>query len=268
MKKARLISIKAKHRALSLTEGLHKTFILGEEDDLKSIREYTYGDDIRKISWIITAKEKKPYVVEREELRSQNIIIVLLLDQDMLFKNKLEKVAEIYGLLGYSILYQKDKLNTYIITEKVEYFMKHKNTPLIVENSIEKIMNLDLEKTTLNPSKLTEIILRHKRSLVILIGDFFYSVNLLQISKKHKLAIIKVRDREEENPEKYEKFQLKSFDRKKKIPYLRKDMIKTYKKNLRDIDENLRIFISNKRIPHTKIYTDEDPYIKLKIMFS
>ncbi|WP_457644284.1 DUF58 domain-containing protein [Persephonella sp.] len=268
MTKGRLITIKAKHRALSLTEGLHKTFTIGEEDDLKSIREYTYGDDIRKISWIITAKERKPHVVEREELRSQNVIVVLLLDQDMLFKNKLEKVAEIYALIGFSVLYQKDKLNTYILSDKVEYFMKHKNTPVIVEDTVDKIMSLKLRKSILDLSKLPQILLKHRRSHVILIGDFCYPVDLLHISKKHRLAIIKVRDREEENPAKYEKYQLKSFDGKRKIPFLRKDMITTYIKNLHSIDSELRLFMFNRRIPHTTIYTDEDPYIKLKIMFS
>lgn len=268
MKKGRLITIKAKHRALSLTEGLHKTFTIGEEDDLKSIREYTYGDDIRKISWIITAKERKPHVVEREELRSQNVIIVMLLDQDMLFKNKIEKVAEVYALIGFSVLYQKDKLNTYIITDKIEYYMKHKNSPVIVENSIDKIMKLKLKKTRLDLSKLPDTLLKHRRSYVILIGDFCYPVDLLHISRRHRIAIIKVRDREEENPDKYEKYQLKSFDGRKKIPYLRRDMISTYKKNLHRIDSDLRAFMFNKRIPHTTIYTDEDPFIKLKIMFS
>ncbi|WP_457623449.1 DUF58 domain-containing protein [Persephonella sp.] len=268
MKRGKLISIKAKHKALSLTEGIHKTITTGDEDDLKSIREYTYGDDIRRISWIITAKEKKPHVVEREELRSQNVIIVVLLDQDMLFKNKIEKTAEIYGILAYSILYQKDKLHSYILTDSIDNYNSTRNTTETVENFINRIFNLDLKTKKINPNLIKDISNKHKRSLLILIGDFCYPVDLILPSKKHKIAIVKVRDREEENPEKYEKYQLKSFDLKRKIPFLRKDMVKTYRENLIKIDSELRSFAFNKRIPISTIYTDEDPLIKLKVMFS
>lgn len=128
-------------------------------------------------------------------------------------------MAEIYALIGFSVLYQKDKLNTYILTDSVDYYMKHKNTPVIVEDAVERIMSLKLKKKTLDLSILPQVLLKHKRSYVILIGDFCYPVDLLHISRKHRIAIIKVRDREEENPEKYEKYQLKSFDGKRRIPF-------------------------------------------------
>ncbi|WP_029521095.1 DUF58 domain-containing protein [Persephonella sp. IF05-L8] len=268
IEKSKIISLKAQHKVLSSLEGIHKAIIFGEEDDLKNIREYTYGDNVKRINWIITAKERKPYVVEREELKSQNIIIVLLLDQEMLFKNKLDKVSEIFAILGYSALYHKDKLHTYIFTDKIEKYFPHKNHPQHITNILDFIYSLDIKHKKIDTENIYRLINRHKRSLVILIGDFVYPMNILNIASKHKLSVICVRDKEEENPSGYTGFQLKSFDEKRKIPLLVSPMVKIYKRNLEKLDENLRHQIVLKRIPFQKIFTDEDPFIKLKLMFS
>ncbi|SNZ02979.1 Protein of unknown function DUF58 [Persephonella hydrogeniphila] len=268
MDKKRIITIKIRQKVLSFFEGQHRALKFGEEDDLKNIREYTYGDNVKRINWIITAKEKKPYIVEREERKSQNIIVVLLLDQEMLYENKIDKLVEVYSIIGFSALYQKDKLYTYILTDRVETFIKHRNSFSLIDDAVDEILNLELKNKKLNLKELERYLLKHKRSYVILIGDFVYPVDLTKISGKHKIAIIKIRDRTEENPEKFTGYQLKSFDEKRKIPYLIKPMVNTYRKNLKEIDEKLRQFTVLKRIPVKTIYTDEDPFLKLRLMFS
>ncbi|NPA58638.1 MAG: DUF58 domain-containing protein [Aquificae bacterium] len=266
--KSRIITIKIKQKVLSLIEGRHQVLKFGEEDDLKNIREYTYGDNVKRINWIITAKEKKPYVVEREELKSQNIIVCLFVDQEFLFKNKLDKLIEVYGIIGYSALYQRDRLFTYIFGEGLEKEYKHRNLPSTVDQVIREIYSMDLKNKRLDLTDLEGVLAKHKRSLVVLIGDFFYRVNLLKIASKHKVKIIKIRDRDEENPENYTGYQLKSFDGKKKIPYLVKPMVKTYRSNLQKIERYLRQQIVLKKIPSKTIYTHEEPLVKLKTLFS
>jgi len=266
--KSRIITIKIKQKVLSLLEGRHQVLKFGEEDDLKNIREYTYGDNVKRINWIITAKEKKPYVVEREELKSQNIIVCLFIDQEFLFKNKLDRLVEVYGIIGYSALYQRDRLFTYIFGEGLEREYTHRNMPSTVDQVIKDIYSMELKEKRLDLTGFETVLARHRRSLVVLIGDFFYEVNLLKVASKHRVKIIKIRDNEEENPENYMGYQLKSFDGKKKIPYLVKPMVKTYKNNLHRIDHQLRQQAVLKKIPVRTIYTSEDPLVKLKTLFS
>ncbi|WP_457625155.1 DUF58 domain-containing protein [Persephonella sp.] len=268
MNRRKIITIKIRQKVLSFFEGQHRTLKFGEEDDLKNIREYTYGDNVKRINWIITAKEKKPYVVEREERKSQNIIVVLLMDQEMLYGKKIDKLIEVFSIIGFSALYQKDKLNTYIITDKVEEFVKHRNSFSLIDEVIEKVERLNLKDKKINLNELEKYLLRHKRSYLIFIGDFVYPVDLTKIAGKHKISIIKIREKSEENPEGYTGYRLKSFDEKRKIPYLVKPMVNTYRKNLKEIDENLRQFTVLKRIPVRTIYTHEDPFLKLRTMFS
>ncbi len=268
MDKTRLITIKIRQKVLSFYEGIHRALKFGEEDDLKNIREYTYGDNVKRINWIITAKEKKPFVIEREERKNQNIIIVLLLDQEMLYGKKLQKLYEIYSILGFSALYQKDKLNTYIFTDKMEKFFKHRNAFTVVEDVLKFVDAISLKDKKLQTNQIEKYLLRHKRSIVILVGDFVYPIDISLISSRHKLFIIKVREKDEEDPKKYTGYQLKSFDLKRKIPFLIKPMVKSYIKNLRNLDENLRQQAVLKRVPVKTIYTHEDPFIKLRMMFS
>jgi len=266
--KSRLISIKIRQKVLSLLEGKHRIIKFGEEDDLKNIREYTYGDNVKRINWIITAKEKKPYVVEREELKSQNIVICLFVDQEFLFKNKLEKMAEVYSIIAYSAMYQKDRLYTYIFSSGVEMEVIHRNNISTVQQVLDHLFKIKLKEKRLNFENFHRKVLSHRRSLLVLIGDFFYDIDLIPVTSKHKPVIIKIRDRDEENPEKYTGYQLRSFDGKRKIPYLVPPMVKTYKKNLSEIDEKLRQFAVLNRIPIRTIYTDEDPFVKLRLLFS
>jgi len=266
--KSRLISIKIRQKVLSLLEGKHKIIKFGEEDDLKNIREYTYGDNVKRINWVITAKEKKPYVVEREELRSQNIIICLFVDQEFLFKKKLEKMAEVYSIIAYSAMYQKDRLYTYIFSRGVEKEIIHRNNISTVQQVLDHLFQLELKDKKLSLEGFHKKILSHKNSLVVLIGDFFYGIDLIPVVSKHRAVVIKIRDREEENPDRYTGYQLRSFDGKRKIPYLVPPMVKTYKKNLLEIEEKLRQSAILHRIPIRTIYADENPFVKLQILFS
>ncbi|MBK3331612.1 DUF58 domain-containing protein [Persephonella atlantica] len=268
MEKSKIIRLKIKQKVLSFFEGQHKTLKFGEEDDLKNIREYTYGDNVKRINWIITAKEKKPYIVEREEVKGQNIIVIILIDQNFLFGRKMEKLLEVYSIIGYSALYQKDRLFTYIFSEGLEKYFPHRNSISVVDDVMEFINSMEIRRKRLKIENLQRYIFRHRRSLVIIIGDLFYLPDIKEIAYRHKTAIIKIRERVEENPEKYTGFQLTSFDKKERIPYLVKPMVKNYIKNLKKIDQKLRQFAVLKRIPVQTIYTDEDPFVKLKKMFS
>ena len=268
MDKNKVLRLKIKQKVLSFFEGQHKALKFGEEEDLKNIREYTYGDNVKRINWIITAKERKPYVVEREEVKGQSIVVVLFIDQEFLYGKKLEKLLEVFSIIGYSVMYQKDKLFTYIFSEGLEKFFPHRNSLSLIDEVTEYISSMEIKKKRLNTENFQKYLLKHKRSLIILIGDFFYNLNFTEICHKNRLAVIKIRERTEENPEVYTGYQLRSFDKKEKIPYLVRPMVKHYIKGMKEIDEKLRQFSVLKRIPVQTIYADENPFLKLRKMFS
>ncbi len=59
-KKAKEIILRAKKDVFSGNLGNHLTLFKGDGLDFREIRDYTYGDDIRKINWLASAKGSGP----------------------------------------------------------------------------------------------------------------------------------------------------------------------------------------------------------------
>jgi len=90
--------------------GNHLTLFKGDGLDFREIRDYTYGDDIRKINWLASAKGSGLKVNEFNEERELNVVIVLI---DLVVgytlgsvKLKHEVAIEILALVG-SLCYKR-----------------------------------------------------------------------------------------------------------------------------------------------------------------
>ncbi len=67
-KKAKKIILKSKKQVYSDRLGNNPSMFHGEGYEFSELREYLYGDDVRKIDWKSTAKLGKPFVkVYKEE---------------------------------------------------------------------------------------------------------------------------------------------------------------------------------------------------------
>jgi len=167
---------KVKFKKLILSKSLVKFY---ESDDFKELRDYIPGEDIRNIHWISSAKHQKLLSIEKENLKNQKIAVILLL----LFKDKLAK--EIFYILAISAIFYKQKLEVFVISDKIKYFKPKKFSDI---EKIEKyIDNLELKKINLKTFDL-----KIKDVLAIFIGDFFYKIKL---SKKNKNVLLIVRDK-------------------------------------------------------------------------
>jgi len=221
---------------------------LSEKDDFKELREYLPGEDIRNIHWFSTAKKNKPMVIERESRKSQNILLVLLLDKNSLFLDKFPTMLKIYFILATSAIHQKQNLEILIVTNTTKLF-KVKN--LYELNEVENyINNLDLKKVTLTKFNITQ-----KRYLVIFIGDFFYKI---EFNLANKNVFIFVREKIEETPKKYLNHTLKDIS--SNTTFLTKLNLKYYLSKLKQNDS----YYQNFKIIKQKIYPKDNIVTKLK----
>ena len=221
---------------------------LSEKDDFKELREYIPGEDIRNIHWFSTAKKNKPMVIERESRKSQNILLVLLLDKNSLFLDKLPTMLKIYFILATSAIYQKQNLEILIVTDTTKLF---KVTHLYELNEVENYINsLDLKKVTLAKFNITQ-----KRYLVVFIGDFFYKIDF---NLANKNVFIFVREKIEENPKKYLNYTLKDIS--SNTTFLTKLNLKYYLSKLKQNDS----YYQNFKIIKQKIYPKDNIVTKLK----
>jgi len=238
---------KVKFKKLILSKSLVKFY---ESDDFKELRDYIPGEDIRNIHWISSAKHQKLLSIEKENLKNQKIAIILLLDKNMLFKNKLAILKEIFYILAVSAIFYKQNLEVFVISDKIKYFKPRKFSD--IEKIEEYIDNLELKKINLKTFDL-----KIRDVLAIFIGDFFYKIKL---NKKNKNVLLIVRDKLEENPKKLLFNSLVSIDKSQKT-YLDIENLKHYLKMLKKNDSFY------KGIKQRKIFSNKNLLAILKETF-
>ena len=81
--------------------GFHHTRLKGDGFDLRELREYQPGDDLRKVDWKVTARMGHPITREYEPERGQNLF--LLLDAGRLMENRIGTLSRLDHALSASL---------------------------------------------------------------------------------------------------------------------------------------------------------------------
>ncbi|HEX5710365.1 MAG TPA: DUF58 domain-containing protein [Sulfuricurvum sp.] len=206
MKSSREILIRARRQIVGDRIGNNPSLFRGEGYDFIELREYISGDDTRHIDWNVTAKLRRPYVKVFREERELNIVSVAMLGGALDFgreRLKRESVAEAVALIGYSAIGNGDMFTHYNFREDLRDEVRGSKKKFAVAMSVEKIMNSTLIGHRADYNGMAEVLgARLKRkSLIVIIGDFFDIPSLRLLAKKHEVVAVVVRDRLEEKPE-------------------------------------------------------------------
>ncbi|HFS82765.1 MAG TPA: DUF58 domain-containing protein, partial [Epsilonproteobacteria bacterium] len=103
-----------------------------------------------------------------------------------------------------------------------------------------------------------------KRSLVFIVSDFIGEIDLKLLSKKHDVFAVVVRDRFEEDPGELGYLRLIDMESAKSFEgNIDGGTVKRYRRALYENDDKLYKQFRKNGIRFAKIYTDEDPYLKL-----
>ncbi|RLA69677.1 MAG: DUF58 domain-containing protein [Epsilonproteobacteria bacterium] len=185
--------------------GNNPSIFQGEGYDFIELREYMPGDDIRHIDWNITAKMQKPFIKIFREERELNIAVATMLNGSVHFgskKFKQDVIAELMALLSYSVLHNGDLLSSYIFADKLYEKTKPTKKMFAVAKNVESILSFDALNKQADYKMMAETLYKQirRRSLVIVIGDFFEIPDFRLLGKKHEVIAIIVRDRFEEHP--------------------------------------------------------------------
>jgi len=263
------IIIKAKRKIFSEIAGNNLSHFEGEGFDFVELREYHFGDDVRKIDWKVTAKKQKPYIKIFREEKELNVVIVSLLGGSVYFGSKRFKqdvIAELFALLSFSAVKNQDNFSSIIFADKAELYTKPTKKMYGAYKGVEEILKFDPLGKEMDYKELVSYLRNRikRRSIVFLIGDFIGDVDISLLSKKHEVISLVVRDRLEENPPKIGYVNLLDPESKKFVQMdLDEGSLKKYKKIITQNDDKLfKHFIKN-RVRFTKIYTDEEPFVKL-----
>ncbi len=273
MNKLQKILVRARRQVFSEMVGNNPSIFQGEGYDFIELREYMPGDDIRHIDWNITAKLQKPYIKIFREERELNVVIASMLNGSVYFGSKRFKqdvIAEISAMLSFSTIKNGDLLSSYIFSDKLEVFLKPSKKLSQVHKSTDEIVNFDPLNKKANYQVLAGTLFKRlkRKSLIIVVGDFFEIPDFKLLAKKHEVVAVIVRDRLEETPP---KMGFSSLVDPESGAVLEGDFntqtVKEYAKKVLAHDRELYATFRKHQIKFTKVYTDSSVGVSLRRLF-
>ena len=271
--KLKKILVRARRQVFSEMVGNNPSIFQGEGYDFIELREYMPGDDIRHIDWNITAKLQKPYIKIFREERELNVVIVSVLNGSVHFgakKFKQEVIAELAALLSFSVLKNGDLLSSYIFTDKMISHSKPSKKLHQIQKNVNDILEFEALNQKLDFKVLSDTLFTRlkRKSLVIVVGDFFEIPDFKLLAKKHEVVALIVRDHLEEEPP---KMGFSSLVDPESGATLEGDFntssVTTYAQRVHAHDRALYKQLRKDQIRFTKIYTDSNASVALRRLF-
>ncbi len=267
--KAKRILLKTKKQVFGDMLGNNASLFHGEGFEFAELREYIYGDDIRKIDWKTTAKLGKPFVKVYREERELNVAVSTMLGGSTYFGTccqKSEYIAQLVSMLGFSAVKNFDPFSHLIYADKLYHHSKPSKKMYAVTKEVERTLGfqpLGLHSDFRGWTDTTFHRFR-KKSLMFLISDFVGEVDLRLLSKKHDVFAIIVRDRFEEDPQ--DLGYLRLVDTEGNGSYegeIGHSTLTHYRAALKANDQALYRQFRQNGIRYAKLFTDEDPAVHL-----
>lgn len=273
MSKLQRILVKARKQVFSELIGNNPSIFHGEGYDFVELREYMPGDDIRHIDWNVTAKMRTPYIKIFKEERELSVVLALMLNGSVHFgrhRFKQELIAEIAAMLGFAVLHNSDLLSGMLFTDRLE--KEHRPTKQMhaVQAMTQDVMAFEaLEKRADYAAMAQTLFSRvRRRSLIIVMADFFEVPQLRLLAKKHEVICIIVRDRFEESPEPMGFASLRDPETSQQLEgEFNEKSVRAYRAKVLAHDHALYERLRKDGIRFVKIYTDDHVGAKLRRLF-
>ncbi len=263
------ILLKARKQVFGDMLGNNASLFQGEGFEFTELREYIYGDDVRKIDWKSTAKLGKPFIKIYREERELNVVTAVMMGGSTYFgtvKQKSDLMAEIVAILGFSAVKNGDLFSNIIFANKLYSVTKPNKKFFVVQDVVTKISEFDMLGRESNYKLFFDTLFNRirRKSLLFIISDFVGEVELALLAKKHDVVAIIVRDRFEENPKELGYMRLMDMENGRTFEGSVGGLaLNSYKKAIQENDAKLMAHFKKSGVRYSKIYTDEEPYLKL-----
>ena len=184
-------------------------------------------------------------------------------------------IANIASIISYSAISNSDIVGLNIFGKRLHDTILPSKKLYTTENIVNHILEFDNSNISPDYAIITKEISKLKiKSLIFIIGDFLIKDLKLDIHKlgfKHDIVAIIIRDTKEENPleltssQKSEYIDIESKVSKQFV--MSSSLIENYRHNIKNHDDGLKKYFDIHNIRFSKIYSDEDPFLKLAKVF-
>lgn len=203
LQKLRKYEIEIRKAINTRMQGDYHSVFKGSGLEFDEVRSYQYGDDVRTIDWIVSAKGHGTFVKTFKEEKEQTLFFLLDVSasQDIgrAGQTKLDLAREICGVLALSGV--KEKSNTALIcfSDKKEQYIKPGKGLKHGYEIISSVFNLKPKNIGTSITGMVQFALSiiKRRSVAVLISDFIdegYEQSLRTLARRHDLICIHVAD--------------------------------------------------------------------------
>ncbi len=203
LKKVRQVEIKTRGMVNQVFSGEYHSVFKGRGMEFSEVREYSYGDDIRKIDWNVTARANKPFIKIFEEERELTVMLVVDVSRSGHFgtaeSTKMEIATEICAVLAFSAIRNNDKVGLIMFSDEVEKFIAPNKGKSHILRIVRELLSYQPKGSGTNISGALQYLnnVIKKRSISFVLSDFIdtnYENALRIVSKRHDVIAVTMND--------------------------------------------------------------------------
>lgn len=162
-----------KHQIQGSYSGRHRSKQQGGAAEFVDFREYSAGEDLRRLDWKVLARTGRPYVRLYQDEVNLHCQLVIDASNSMSFGGKLEYVQYLATAISHVIERQQDQVGLAIVGEKLVDVMPPSGTRTHVIGIQGRIEKLHPEARTQLADPLRELFMRLKRrGVLVMMSDF------------------------------------------------------------------------------------------------
>ncbi len=208
LQKVQKLEIQLHKLVRSVFSGEYHSAFKGQGMTFSEFREYVPGDDVRAISWPLTARTSIPYIKLFEEERELSMYILMDASASMMFPEreapKHRAAIEVAALMALSAQMNRDHVGLVAVSDQLELHLKPQKTKAHVLRILRDLIELQPKHRETNLDEGFRFLLgvAKKHSVIVVISDFKTPQQfsyLQKLSSKHTVLAFVVFDELERN---------------------------------------------------------------------
>lgn len=202
-KKIKLLEIATKRMVNNLFLGEYRSAFKGQGMTFSEFREYIPGDEVRAISWTVTARTGKPHIKKFDEEREMTMMLVVDISGSLNFGtqafSKREVVANLASLLSLSAARSRDPVGLVLVSDEVELYVPARKSRGHAQRLVTELFRFEAKSKKTRLSAAAEFLtpLLKKKAHIFVISDFLddgFEQSFRLLAKKHDVVGISVQD--------------------------------------------------------------------------
>lgn len=202
LKQVKTLEIKTKNLVEGMESNAYRSRFRGEGIEFSEVREYTSGDDVRRIDWNVSARYNDLYVKKFVEEKELNIFVMIDLSASNDFgsiKSKKEIGTEVAASLIFSAIKNNDRVGMGLFTDTLEKFIPAKKGRKHMMSIMQYLLDYSPNSIQTNISESLSQLQTHlkRKSIIFIISDFIsdsFVKPLKYLKLKHQIVLVNISD--------------------------------------------------------------------------